>query len=352
MKKVSRALLISIATMLLIGIPLTGCVSQFEQDSSGETMSRETDSAPEELSASPILRDNNREEAFTQTTYTLNVDGRERVYIVHAPEQYDHPLPVVFLFHGGNGSGEAMAEIGFREMVSREGFIGVYPTGWHNYWNDGRNSPLFKSHQEGVDDVKFVRSIVEDMATRYTVDRSRIFATGGSNGGLFCHYLAAQAADLFAGIAPIIGGLAEPVAESFNPSDPISLMVIQGGADPLLPIDGGALAGNDQQGRIIPTEEMLELYLASNGISGEPTEELLPDTVPDDGCRTLVRRYPPGNGNVKVEYWLIQGAGHAFPGYRFEYPPEKVAVVGRPTRDFDGLEVVWDFFKSCPGRGQ
>ena len=61
-----------------------------------------------------------------------------------------------------------------------------------------------------MDDVKFVRAIVDDLASRYKIDRSQIFATGVSNGSIFCHYLAAKVADLFADIAPVIGGLVEP----------------------------------------------------------------------------------------------------------------------------------------------
>jgi polyhydroxybutyrate depolymerase len=289
---------------------------------------------------------------FTQTTHALTVDGRERSYIVQAPKQHESPLPVVFFFHGGGGRGENMAKTGFREMVASEGFIAVYPTGWNNNWNDGRNAARIRSQQEDVDDVKFIRAVVDDIAARQRIDRSRIFATGVSNGGIFCHYLAANAADLFAAIAPVIGGLAEPVAPSFKPSHPISLMVIQGDSDPLVPIDGGPIARSDRGGRIISTEAMLKLYLSHNGIMDLPTEELLPDTDPDDGCRTLVRRYPPGVGGVKVEYWRIQGGGHTLPGSRRIASTEKEAHVGKTSRDHDGLEVIWRFFKSCPAREQ
>jgi polyhydroxybutyrate depolymerase len=95
---------------------------------------------------------------------------------------------------------------------------------------------------------------------------------------------------------------------------------------------------------------MLTLYLGRNGITGPPTEELQPDTDPDDGCRTLVRRYPTGESGVKVEYWLVQGGGHTMPGNRRPSSAVKQRLVGRTSHDFDGLEVIWSFFKSCPPR--
>ncbi len=285
-----------------------------------------------------------------QKAHTLIVDGRERFFLVQAPKSPKGMLPVLFVFHGGGGQAENMlVRANFGELVAKENFLAVYPSAWQRHWNDGRNAPRIASQQEGVDDIKFVRAIVDELAKHHPIDRSRIFATGGSNGGIFCHYLAAKAADLFAGIAPIIGGLAEPVAADFEPSHPISLLVIQGDADPLVPIGGGPIAGSDRGGRIVSTERMLELYLKRNGITGEPTEELLPDADPNDGCRTRVRRWPPGEGGVKMEYWLIQGGGHTLPGTRSQ---RLDLLVGRTCRDFDFREAVWNFFKSCPPRAE
>lgn len=44
-----------------------------------------------------------------------------------------------------------MVKVGFREMVVRENFIAVYPSGWKNNWNDGRRALRIASRQEGVD---------------------------------------------------------------------------------------------------------------------------------------------------------------------------------------------------------
>ncbi len=288
---------------------------------------------------------------YVQTEHRLVVDGRERTYIVQAPKQPRGPLPVVFFFHGGGGRGANMANVGFREMVAKEQFLAIYPDGWRGNWNDGRNAPRIRSQQEGVDDVKFIRAIVNDLSKRYQIDRSRVFATGVSNGGIFCHYLAANAADLFAGIAPVIGGLAEPVAPTFKPSHPISLLVIQGEADPLVPINGGPIAGSDRGGRVIATEEMLKKYLVHNGITGPPQVKQLLDRDPNDGTTTEVRRWPPGRDGVRVEYYLVKGGGHTMPG-RSRGGALREAFAGKTSQEFDGLEVIWNFFKSCPPRWQ
>jgi len=289
--------------------------------------------------------------AYAQTEHTLKVDDIERTYTVQAPKSTKpgRDLPVVFFFHGGGGRGANVARRGFREMVAKEQFLAVYPDGWKGHWNDGRQAKRIEAQVKEVDDVKFVRAIVEDVAKRHSIDRGRIFASGASNGGIFSHYLAANAADLFAGIAPVIGGLAEPVAERFKPSHPISLLVIQGDADPLVPIKGGAIANNDRGGRIINTDDMLKKYLAHNGITGDPKVEQIPDRDPDDGTTTEIRRWPTGKNEVRVEYLRVKGGGHVVPGRKVLQAAAE-ARVGKVSRDFDGLEVIWLFFKSCPAR--
>ena len=256
---------------------------------------------------------------------------------------------MVFVFHGGGGRAANIAAVGFREMAGKQQFLAVYPDAWQRNWNDGRNASRIISQQAGVIDVKFVRATVDDLASRYEIDRSRIFATGVSNGGIFCYYLTAKAADLFAGIAPIIGGMAEPVAKTFKPGYPVSLLVIQGDADPLVPISGGPIAGSERRGRLIATEDMLKKYLVPNGISDPPEIQQLPDIDPNDCTITIVSRFPPGRNGVRVEYYLVKGGGHTIPrrkvgGLLYE------TFVGKTNHDFDALEVIWKFFQSCPPR--
>ena len=288
-----------------------------------------------------------RDPSVSQAEYTLTVDGRERIFITQVPKNPNGRLPVVFFFHGGGGRAQSAA-IAFQHMVASENLLAVYPQGWKNNWNDGRAAQSIASHVENVDDVKFVRAIVEELAKRHEIDRSRIFATGVSNGGIFSHCLAAKAADLFAGVAPVIGGLAEPLADGFKPSHPISLLVIQGDADPMVPIGGGPISGSDRRGRVIATDLMLKKYLAHNGISAAPEITQLPDKDPGDGTTTEMRRYPRGTDGVRVEYYLVKGGGHTMPA--IGRGGQREAIVGKTSRDFNGLKTIWEFFRSCPPR--
>ena len=281
---------------------------------------------------------------------TLVVDGLERTYRVYVPKDVTDLVPVVFVFHGGRGvSAQLERYTRFSELAETEKFIAAYPQGIDRGWNDGRNAESIPAQRKNIEDVKFVRTVLDDIAKSHTVDRSRVFATGISNGGIFCHRLAADASDMFAAIAPVVGGIAEPLAKDFKPKHPVSLLVIQGEADPLVPINGGivgaALLMN--RGSVIATKETVEKYLKLNGVTGEPTTSTLDDVSKDDGTTTQVTKYPSGPQGFRVEVYLIKNGGHYWPGRPAVFG-ERLA--GKAPQDFDATRVIWQFFKTCPPR--
>src|SRR3990167_1552437 len=129
---------------------------------------------------------------------SMTVDGRERTYLLHIPAGFDaaKKYPLVLGFHGGNGTGEKFArQTGFKEKADAEGFIAVFPDGIENNWNDGRGTT--DAEKQGVDDIKFLRSLVGRLQEKLPIDAKRIYATGVSNGGIFSHRLACDMADVF-----------------------------------------------------------------------------------------------------------------------------------------------------------
>jgi len=56
--------------------------------------------------------------------------------------------------------------------------------------------------QEHDRDLKFIDAILATLREKYSIDESRIYATGFSNGGLFTYLLLSQRANVFAAYAP------------------------------------------------------------------------------------------------------------------------------------------------------
>ena len=123
--------------------------------------------------------------------HSVTVDGISRKYLVFAPKEFDKPLPVVLAFHGGGGNARQMERYTrFNDLAAKEGFLVVYPEAVDGNWNDGRGIAGVRAQQENIDDVKFVRTIVDRISKEHKIDRSRVFSTGISNGGFMSHRLA------------------------------------------------------------------------------------------------------------------------------------------------------------------
>jgi polyhydroxybutyrate depolymerase len=280
---------------------------------------------------------------------SVTVDGISRNYLVFAPKRFDKPLPMVLALHGGGSNARQMERYTrFNDLAAKEGCLVVYPEAVDGNWNDGRGIEGVRAQQENIDDVKFVRLIVDRISKEYKIDRSRVFCTGISNGAFMSHRLATEASDLIAAIAPVAGGMAPAMATKFQPAHPVSILIIQGDADPLVPIRGGTVGfrRGRKRGHVIPTEETISLYVRRNGNQVEPTVTTL-DRDEKDGTSVEIRKYPDGPGGVKTQAYLVKNGGHTWAG-RPLYLPEM--LTGKASQEFSATEVIWEFFKSCPPR--
>ncbi|OAI42250.1 hypothetical protein AYO41_04535 [Verrucomicrobia bacterium SCGC AG-212-E04] len=278
---------------------------------------------------------------------SIAVDGRARTFVLHVPENLprDRPVPLLLVFHGGGGQGLGTERFTrFSPIADREQFIVAYPDGLNRSWNDGRNAPGLFGRRDHVDDIAFVTALTDSLTREFSIDPKRIFATGISNGGMFSHYLATRLSQRIAAIAPVVGGLAEDVALAFKVDSPVSVFIIQGTADPLVPYDGGPIA-RQARGRIVSTNEAVRRWVATDGCKSPPRTGYLPDRDPSDGCRVNWFTWTGGRDTAEVTLYRIEGGGHTWPGGP-QYLPQR--FIGNVCRDFDASEVIWDFFKRHP----
>jgi polyhydroxybutyrate depolymerase len=278
--------------------------------------------------------------------HTIEVDGITRSYHLHVPSAVGPtPAPLVLVFHGGGGTGPGTERLTrFTALADREGFLVAFPEGVEKNWNDGREFTSSRAHRDHVDDVAFVAVLIDAIGRAHAVDPRRVYATGISNGGIFSHYLAAHLSARIAAIAPVVGGIADPPDAWLRPEQPVSVLMLQGTRDPLVPYHGGAIAFG--RGKIIDTEEAARRWAALNG-GREPVREPLPADGKDrcGGLRTI---YPGGRDGSEVTLVRLDGGGHTWPGGA-QYLPE--LLIGRVCRDFDATVLIWDFFKTHPKPG-
>lgn len=169
--------------------------------------------------------------AIAETSHEkLMHDGKERSFLLSVPADASSrkAMPLVIAAHPYPATGSVMATLsGFSAVAEREGFIVAYPEGI-----DGGFNALSCCGSE--DDVGFISAIIDNVAAARPIDRSRIYATGISNGADLTYRLAVQLPGVFAAIAPVSGGMTGgwmQMPSGNLPSKPVSLITFYGGHD-------------------------------------------------------------------------------------------------------------------------
>ncbi|MDP4262473.1 MAG: esterase, partial [Bacteroidota bacterium] len=135
----------------------------------------------------------------------------------------------------------------------------------------------------------------------------------------------------------------------FYPSRPISVLIMNGTGDPLVPYNGGSVGNKltGSRGNCTSTDSTLKRYITVDKTSATPVIENLPDNDKSDKCTAIKYTYSGGRGGTKVCLVKVINGGHALPGGS-QYLPKM--IIGRACQDFEGNEMIWEFFKSCMNR--
>ena len=259
---------------------------------------------------------------------SINIDGAVRNYRIHIPATYDHekPLPLVIVLHWFGGNPRIMeAATGFSLKADKENFIVVYPEGnLPDYsWNAG--FCCGQALQNNVNDVEFIRRLVEKTMEDLKIDPKRIYVVGASNGGMMAHRLGAELSDIFAAIAVVSGSIGKSSSGRLiiaNPSKPVSVIIFHGEKDELVPYNGGGSMGYF----FASINETALFWARANNCSQNPVIEI------SSNRRIVKTTYTGGLNNTEVVLYTITDGGH-----------DIWNSAGIPMTD-----LIWDFFKKHP----
>jgi polyhydroxybutyrate depolymerase len=283
---------------------------------------------------------------------TILSNGLERTYRIHIPSSLpENATPaLVFALHGGGGTGDGMERTltlgGFNTLADQYNFIVVYPDGIEKNWNDGRKNLTDQAHQQNIDDVGFFTDLIDNLTNEFNIDPHRIFVTGISNGAMMSYRIGFEIPEKIAAIAPVAGAIPTDLLD-YNISDaPISVCIISGTLDPLVPWDGGIVGTpRNPRGTVISVPESALFWVTHNNCSRLPNSTVLPDIDPTDHTWVQQDIYSEGTDNTEVALYTIFNGGHTWPdGY--QYLPE--VLIGRTCHDINANTVIWEFFSSHP----
>jgi polyhydroxybutyrate depolymerase len=277
---------------------------------------------------------------------TLQQGDITRSYTVHLPLNAipTNPVPVLFILHGGDGGSPRMMSegTGYNKISDRENFIAVYPSGVDGQWNDGRGKTFRRKDNSGIDDVDFIKLVIEKLSIEFPVDAKRVYIMGVSNGGMMAYRLAIELGDRIAAIASVIANLPANLA-SIKPVRPIPVLVMNGTKDPLIPWEGGPIRILGRKfGELLSTQETVDFWVKANGLDEKVKKEILPDSHERDGCMVEVASYGKEGSNVPVLLYAINGGGHQLPGSKTYL---RYILLGKKCMDINGSEEIWNFLK-------
>lgn len=312
----------------------------------------------------------------TGGSFTRHIDAA-MPYWLYEPPGYTStdPVPLVVYLQGCNQTVEDAA-LGSRwnAVAQARGFLVAYPeqqTGLYpvqpgnvsRCWNFA--SPLEWTRTGG--EVGAIASVTERIMSTHAVDVSRVFVTGVSAGGAMASAVASFYPDVFAAAGVLLGcgfpcgdvsGSGAYNAMAGN-ARRMPVFIAVGAADPAVNVAVGEatvmqwLSTNDYVGDQLLNGSVSQTpsRLTQHGFSapsgggdacvGGATK--LPCAGGAAGYTSYpytVREYDDGQGEL-LEYWIIYGLSHAYPG-------------GDPTASFTDpagpavTEAVYDFFTAHP----
>lgn len=283
---------------------------------------------------------------------SIRVIDQERQYHLYLPDD-PGTAPIILLLHGNGGSHDQILGLNgtkaphqvWLDIALQENIILVVPNGavgpnGKRGWNDCRNDAPTNPDS---DDVRFISELIEFVQNNYGSSTSSVFSVGTSNGGLMSMRLAAEIPDMIEAIAFIVAS--RPVnSECVEPASPMSVLIMNGTDDPILPYGGGQIVSN--RGEIYSTTETVNYWTNRNQTQTTPTVIDVPDLDSDDNSTVNRYSYSNGTNDTVVEHYEVVNGGHTEPSIIERYGNLFKLVVGNQNGDIEMATEVWEFFRS------
>lgn len=299
-------------------------------------------------SGSPFLADAGLGKSDpSRTTLAVRVADRDWTYILRTPTTYDaeQPAALVLVLHGSGEDGNVPLERnGWTTAADTWGFVIAVPNALPvqpdqpadfftnpRMWNSGQ--PLPDEARAAIDDVAFFDGLIDDIAGRVNVDRTRVFVAGHSSGGSMAFRLAAERTEQYAALAVVAG---QCWLDAPRPTRPVPTLYITGTVDLLAPLAGGTQDVLWLHRTTPPVAESLAKWAAALGCSGDPR-------VVSDAGGVQTRAYNSCADNVPFTAIFVAGQGHVWPGGSPYLP---AWLTGPATNRLNATDAICTFFAS------
>ncbi len=281
---------------------------------------------------------------------TIHVATQTRSYLFYIPRKLTSKPALIIALHGTGMNAVKMRRwtaYEFDQLADQKGFAVIYPNGYKGNWNDCRSDAPFPAKKENIDDVGFIRSLVNKFRNDYGVDPGKVYVFGFSNGGQMALRLAMEEPNLVTAVSAIGANLPTPATCSCTLEGQTSrVMLVAGTKDPINPYNGGkvTLFGFKKIGTVISAQATAESLAKRNGIITKPLTEQMHDLKKNDleekNSIYTERQVWTKAGQTIVEQYSVHGGGHVIPQPNFRFP----RLMGKTSGSFDAPKQAIAFF--------
>ena len=252
-------------------------------------------------------------------TCLIEHDNIIRQFYIYVGSTYTSNSSILFSLHGYTSRGLwNMNYTGFQSIADQEGFIVIYPQGTllpstgQTHWNVGGWTT-----GSTTDDVGFINEIIEFIDDEYSIDKSRIYSTGMSNGGYMSYKLACDLSSKIAAVVSVTGSMTPETFDSCSPTHATSIAQIHGLQDSVVNYYGSLWSK--------PIEEVIDFWMSFNNCSETP-ETIEINGINGGGIHNI---YSNCDNQTSVELFLMTYMGHDWPNF--------------DNHDIQASTTVWDF---------
>jgi polyhydroxybutyrate depolymerase len=263
--------------------------------------------------------------ADLQTGLQLEFDGRVRTYDLFIPSLADSsPQPLVLDLHGLTSNATQQRDFsGLDEIAGQQNFYAAWPNGFAARWNSVIG-------EDGTDDVGFLRALVDEISSQYTIDPARIYVTGLSQGGVMVSRLACEANDLFAAFASVAGSIVRGSEDECSSLRPVPFLAWRGENDDVVPYQGGIvqLPIPGARPNVMSAQQVFDFWRAKNECGSAVGRENLGSDSFCDEARNCGQ-------DARTRACTVQGSGDG---------TGTAHIIYNNTAELDLSQEIWEFF--------
>ena len=235
-----------------------------------------------------------------------------RPFSEFVPSSYSSksPAPLVVLLHGYGSSGKQQETyMNFSAVAEQRGFILAYPDGTvdatgKQFWNA---TEVCCNFFMDVDDDAYLISMLNEMESKYSIDRKRIYFVGHSNGGFMSYRMACKHSDRIAAIASLAGATFLNSGDCAA-KDPVSVLQVHGTSDTTILYDGGSILGRQYPSATASVTQWATFDRCSNNATPRADKLDLVTTIA--GSETSITSWNNCRNGTEVELWTLDQGVH------------------------------------------